>query len=126
MILSIFLFFLFSSIGLFILGFKYVGELKHGSQLFHIGSGFLLLMCGLIVLTSGVEFKTGSTVTEVNMTATDISYHYQTIQGGLSGSYGISILLIMLSLAILIYTFFEFRYANKNSLRNQSYSEEDD
>ena len=125
MILSIFLFFLFLSIGLFILGFKYVGELKYGSQLFHIGSAFLLLMCGLIILAQGVEFKSGLIVNTINATSTNITYTYTTIQGAMSGSYGTSVLFIMLSLALFIYTFFEFRYGKKNRQDNTEYSEEE-
>lgn len=124
MILSIFLFFLFLSIGLFIFGFKYSGELKYGSQVFHIGSAFLLLMCGLIVLTQGIDFKIGSNVTQIDATHTNIIYTYDTIKG-FEGSHGLSILLIMLSLAIFIYTFFEFKYAKSNSQNSTEYSEEE-
>jgi len=125
MILSIFLFFLFLSLTLFIVGLYYKGELKYGSQLFHIGSAFLLLMCGLIIMALGVDFKTGSTITTINTTTTNISYTYTTIQGAMSGSYGTSVLFIMLSLALFIYTFFEFRYAKKNSENSVEYSEEE-
>jgi hypothetical protein len=124
MILSIFLFFLFLSLALFIIGFKYKGELKYGSQLFHIGSAFLLLMCGLIILALGVEFKSGSIINTINTTHTNITYSYTTIQGAMSGSYGTSVLFIMLSLALFIYAFFEFKYAKKNS-ENVEYCEEE-
>jgi uncharacterized membrane protein len=125
MILSIFLFFLFTSIGLAIAGFMYKGELKYGAQLFHIASSFLLLMCGLIILTQGVEFKTGSIVNTINATTTNITYTYDSIRGGLQGSYGLSYLLILLSFAFFLYTFFEIKYSKKNELNNKDYGEEE-
>ena len=123
MILSIFLFFLFFALALFMIGFKYVGELKYGSQLFHIGSSFLILMCGLIVLTQGVEFRSGSNITEVNSTYTVITYNYTTLAGTFEGSYGLSALLICLSIALFIYTFFEFKYEKNKKVE---YSEEEE
>lgn len=123
MIIEIFMFFLLLSLSLFILGFKYIGELKYGSQLFHIGSAFLLLMCGLIVLAQGVDFKTGSVIDSSNSTSVVVSYTYTTLQGGLESSSGVSILLIMLSLALFLYIFFEFKYIKS---KPTNYSEEDD
>lgn len=123
MILSIFLFLLFFAIGLFIAGFFYVGELKYGSQILHIASCFLILMCGLIVLTQGIDFKIGSTITEYNSTTTVVSYQYESFKGLLEGSSGISLILIMLSFAMFIYTFFEFKYERNKS---HNYSEEED
>jgi len=122
MILSIFLFLLFFAIGLFIAGFFYVGELKYGSQILHIASCFLILMCGLIVLTQGIDFKIGSVITEYNSTTTVVNYEYQSLKGLLEGSNGISLILIMLSFAMFIYTFFEFKYSKDNN----TYSEEED
>jgi hypothetical protein len=90
--------------------------------MFHIGSAFLLLMCGLIVLVQGVDFRDGYFLTNSNGTDTQISYTYTSIQG-LEGSSGISVLLIMLSIALFIYTFFEFKYVRN---RGVSYSEEED
>lgn len=122
MILSMFLFFLILAIALFVAGFFYIGELKFGSQILHIASAFLILMCGLIMLVQGVDFKVGSIITEINSTSTIISYEYETMSGLLVGSNGVSLILIMLSFALFIYTFYEFKYAKNNN----NYSEEEE
>lgn len=123
MILSIFLFLLALSIGLFIIGFNYKGDIKNGGQLFHIASGFLLLMCGLIILALGVQFPSGSLIVQ-NGSITTISDTYVTLQG-FSGSYGLSILFIVLSFAIFLYSFFEWKYSKSNTVNSIGYEEEE-
>ena len=123
MILQTFLFFLFFALALFVLGFKYIGELKYGSQIFHFASAFLILMCGLIVLVDGLDFRSGASITEVNSTSTVISYEYNKLDGSFNGSYGLSALLLILSLLLFFYTITEIKYIkNKPS----EYSEEED
>lgn len=99
----------------------YKGELMYGAQAFHIASAFLILMCGLIVLVQGLDFRSGSSITEVNSSTTAITYEYTTLPGDFQGSYGLSALLLILSLALFLYTFFEFKYKKNTPI---SYSEE--
>ena len=123
MILSIFLFFLFFALGLFILGFFYSGELKFGRQIFQISSSFMILMCGLLVLSQGLDFKSGSIVNTVNSTTTNITYSYTHLAGSFQGSYGLSAILIIISLGLFFYSIVEVRTV-KN--RRVEYSEEEE
>ena len=123
MILSIFLFFVFFALALFILGFTNLGEFEYSPQMFKIGSAFLIFMCGIIVLTQGLEFKSGSLVNVINSSSTEINYQYTTLSGTFQGSYGLSALLIVIGLALFLYAIMEIRHIKNNP---KSYSEEED
>jgi hypothetical protein len=121
MILSILLFFLIFGLVLFVGGFLYIGHLKYGSQILHIAGAFLILMCGLIILVQGIEFKTGSIITTINTTSTVIDYQYTSLKG-LQESFGVSVILIFIAFAMFLYSFFEIKYDKGNT----NYSEEED
>lgn len=123
MMLSMFLFFLLISVVLFFVGFYYSGGIKYGSQWFKLASAFLIFMCGLIVLTDGVEFRSGSTITELSANTTIITYDYYEMVGTFEGSYGLSALLIILGMGLFVYSILEIK--NISNAR-EDYNEEED
>jgi uncharacterized membrane protein len=106
-----------------VLAIKFSSDFKGVTGAMWIASGFMIFMSGLIVWVDGVQYKTGSQIL-MNGTSYVVSDTYSSLQGGVSSSHGLNLILVFIGLGIL------FSYAmfikEKNDKEGTSYSEESD
>lgn len=117
--------FLGFSILFFAFSFKYKNEYPSESHIVMIVATFFMLMCGLFVLTLGVQFTSPNATYNITDTQIIVSHSTYTLQGSLSQSYGLSWALIMLAFAMGIITALSWRDYSMNKRRNITYSEEE-
>lgn len=125
--MNIIIFLLFIGLGiiLFYMSLRFREYLNASLVLGGFGA-FLILMSGLFVLAVGVDYQVGTNMTEYvvdNVSVSDLQYSYNSLKGGIEGSYGLSYGLFFLAFALFLITYLGY-HEEKNKPKN--YSEEDD